>query len=385
MRQRVIITSQSETEPRKAAPRFIEDAAVPPLKFHSPDGFRRALRERVDAYFATTGRTPRDCPQMYAKSAIVLSWCAVMYTLLILAAGTWWLAAPLALLLGLSVATAAFTVQHDGNHGAYSNQRWINKLASITLDLLGGSSYVWARKHNTIHHSYTNVSGHDDDINIGILGRLSPQQKRLKFHRVQHYYLWILYGFLPVKWQVYDDFRDVIVGRIAGHRFPRPKGWDLVTFIAGKAFFFSLAFVIPLFFYPWWWVLALYGIMSLVLGISLSVVFQMAHCVEEAEFPQADPETGRIESSWAEHQVETTVDFAPRNRVLAWLIGGLNFQIEHHLFPQICHVHYPALARVVEETCRDFKLKYRAHETFIAGIVSHFRWLRRMGMSPHSR
>jgi linoleoyl-CoA desaturase len=243
---------------------------------------------------------------------------------------------------------------------------------------------MWARKHNTIHHSYTNVTGHDDDINLGLLGRLSPHQKRLKFHRVQHFYMWVLYGFLPVKWHLYDDFHDVIVGQTAGHRFPRPRGWDLVTFIGGKALFFSLAFGIPMLLHPWWCVLALYGIASMVQGITLSVVFQMAHCVEQAAFPQPVPGTSRIENSWAVHQVDTTVDFAPRSRLLAWLVGGLNFQIEHHLFPQICHVHYPALSKLVQETCREFGLRYKAYETFLAGIASHYRWLRRMGMATAS-
>lgn len=371
---------QMETELRGAMDRPAATATAAPLKFHSPDGFRQALRQRVDEYFARTGHPPRDCPQMYVKTAIVLSWCAMVYGALLLTAGTWWLAVPLAILLGLSLATAAFNVQHDGGHGAYSNHRWVNKLASMSLDLLGGSSYVWARKHNAIHHSYTNVSGHDDDINVGLLGRLSPHQKRLKFHRFQHLYMWVLYGFLPVKWHLYDDYHDVIIGRIAGHRFPRPKGWDLAVFIGGKAAFLTLAFGIPMMLHPWWWVLALYGIATMVLGVTLSVVFQMAHCVEEAAFPLPQAETGRIESSWAVHQVETTVDFAPRNRVLAWLVGGLNYQIEHHLFPQICHVHYPALSKVVAETCRDFQLKYMAHDSFLAGLGSHFRWLRRMGM-----
>jgi len=374
-------TLQTDNEFGETLDRVTADAALAPLKFHTPDGFRRAIRQRVDEYFASTGRKPRDCPQMYAKSAIVLACCAASYVLLVFVAGAWWLALPLAVLLGLLLAVAAFNIQHDGGHGAYSEHRWINKLASLTLDLLGGSSYVWARKHNSIHHSYTNVTGHDDDINVGIFGRLSPHQRRLKFHRLQHLYMWVLYGLLPIKWHVYDDFHDVLTGRIAGHRFPRPKGWDLVTFIGGKALFFSLAFGLPLLLHPWWCVLALYGMASWVQGVALSVVFQMAHCVEEAAFPQPCPETGRIESSWAVHQVETTVDFAPRSRLLSWLVGGLNFQIEHHLFPQICHVHYPELAKLVEETCREFGLKYKAYKTFLAGVASHYRWLRRMGLA----
>jgi len=351
-----------------------------PLKFGPNDGFQQALRQRVERYFAITGRKQRDCPQMYAKTGVILAWCAASYVLLLCFAATWWIALPLAVSLGLSMAAVGFNVQHDGNHNAYSNYRWVNKLTAMTLDLLGGSSYVWARKHNAIHHSYTNVTGHDDDINVGIFGRLSPHQPRWKFHRLQHFYMWVLYGFLPIKWQLFDDFRDVVAGRIAGHRFPRPKGWDLATFAGGKIIFFSLAFVLPMLLHPVWAVLMLFALTSFVQGVTLSVVFQLAHCVEEAEFPMPQPATERIESAWAVHQVHTTVDFARRNRLLAWLVGGLNYQIEHHLFPQICHVHYAALARLVESTCKKFGLRYTAHDTFRAGLASHFRWLRRMGM-----
>ncbi len=320
---------------------------------------------------------------MYLKTGVVLGWFAMSYALLVFVAATSWAALALAISLGLSMAAVGFNIQHDGGHHAYSERRWINKMMALTLDLLGGSSYIWARKHNSIHHSFSNITGHDDDINLGFLGRLSPHQKRLRFHRLQHVYLWVLYGFLPIKWQLYDDFRDLVTGWIGGHRFPRPKGWDLVTFIAGKVVFFSLAFVIPLLLYPAWIVLVLYVIATYVQGLTLSIVFQLAHCVEEAGFPMPREDTGRMDTSWAVHQVQTTIDFARRNRFLSWFVGGLNFQIEHHLFPQICHVHYAALAPLVEQTCREFGLPYMAHETFRAGVASHFRWLRRMGMTPH--
>lgn len=349
------------------------------LKFAPNDEFHHKLRQRVEQHFEATGRRSRDCPRMYLKTAIIVGWLAASYSLLLLGAGTWWIALPLAISLGLAMAACGFNIQHDGGHQAYSQHRWINKLAALSLDLLGGSSYVWARKHNVIHHSFSNVTGHDNDVNIGFCGRISPHQKRLRFHRLQHLYLWVLYGFLPIKWQLYDDFRDVITGKIEGRRFERPKGWDLVTLLGGKAVFFSLAFVIPLLLYPPWVVLLCYVATSFVQGLALSVVFQLAHCVEEAAFPLPREVTGRMESSWAVHQVETTVDFARGNRLLFWFVGGLNFQIEHHLFPRISHVYYPELAPIVEDTCREYGLNYVAHPTFRAGVASHFRWLRRMG------
>jgi linoleoyl-CoA desaturase len=317
---------------------------------------------------------------MYLKTALIFGCLAASYGMLVFVVETWWLALPLAILLGLSMAAMGFNIQHDAGHQAYSERRWINKLMAMTLDLLGGSSYVWAKKHNSIHHSYANITGYDDDINLGIFGRLSPHQKRLKIHRLQHFYLWALYGFLPTKWQVYDDFRDVFTGRSGEHRLARPKGWDLITFIGGKLVFFSLALVIPWLLHPIWTVVLFYGVASFVQGVVLSIVFQLAHCVEEAAFPLPRQDTARMETAWAVHQVETTVDFGRDNRLLTWFIGGLNFQIEHHLFPRICHIHYPALAPLVKETCGEFGVRYAAHETLMAAVASHFRWLRRMGM-----
>lgn len=350
-----------------------------PVKFDKSSGFQRTLRERVDAYFASTRRKPRDCWQMYAKAATTLALLATTYLLMLFVPGPVWLTIFLAVLVGLAAAMVGFNVQHDGGHRAFSRHRLVNKLAALTLDMLGASSYVWARKHNTIHHSYTNITGHDDDIDVGPFGRLSPHQRRLKLHRLQHFYLWFLYGFLPMKWHLYDDFRSVIVGRIGSTRLPRPRGLELAILIGGKALFFTLALAIPMLLLPWWLVLLCYAVASFVQGVVLSVVFQLAHCVEEAEFPMPRPDTHRIENCWAVHQIETTVDFAPRSRVLSWLVGGLNCQVEHHLFPQICHIHYPRLSRVVEDTCREFGVTYLKNNTLFDGIASHYRWLRRMG------
>lgn len=369
---------------RSAGPGRSQGGALPHAtalpKFDRADAFQGELRKRVEHYFRSTGKRPRDCPRMYVKTAALFVWLIGSYVVL-LCGPVWWLAVPLALSLGLAVAAVGFNVQHDGGHRAYSDRPWVNRLMACTLDLLGGSSYVWSHKHNAIHHTYTNITGHDDDINIGWLGRLSPHQPRRWFHRLQHLYLWALYGLLPIKWVLFDDFRNVIIGRIGAHKFARPRGWDLALFLGGKAVFYTLAFVVPLLIHPWWVVLPIYAVMSFAQGLALAIVFQMAHCVEEASFPLPGADTGRLATPWAVHQVETTVDFARGNRLVSWLVGGLNFQIEHHLFPRICHIHYPALSRLVEETCREFGLRYVAHETFLGGVVSHFRWLRRMGMA----
>ena len=347
--------------------------------FAKNDGFYAELRRRVDDYFIVTGLPQRDCSQMYRKTAVLVSTYVASYVLLVFFATTWWQAIPLAVLLGLATAGIGFNVAHDAGHLAYSSRPWINKLMAMSLDLVGGSSYLWHWKHAVMHHTYVNITGHDADIDLGVLGRLSPHQKRLWFHRWQHFYLWPLYGLLAFVWHLYTDFREAMIGKIGTHKVPRPRGWDLVQFIGGKAFFFTTAFVIPLQYHSVKEVALAYFVVSFVLGFVLSIVFQLAHAVEEAEFPMPRPETGQIENAWATHQVETTVDFGRKSRALTWMVGGLNFQIEHHLFPRICHIHYPALSKVVEETSREFGVRYTAHDTFGKGLASHYRWLRGMG------
>jgi len=354
---------------------------VEKLKFGKADDFQAELKRRVDGYFESTGQPQRDCPQMYLKTAIILSVHAASYVLLVFFAATWWQALLLAILLGLTTAEIGFNIQHDGSHRAYSNHAWINKLMAMTLDLIGGSSYIWHWKHDIFHHTYVNITGHDADIDIGIFGRLSPHQKRYSFHRWQHFYLWPLYGFLAIKWLLFDDFSDVIRGRIGGHQIPRPRGWEWVVFFGGKTVFFTLAFAIPLLLHPVLTVAFFYAVVAVVTGIALSMVFQVVHVVEQAGFPLPRPETGCMENTWAVHQVETTVDYARNSRMVMWLVGALNFQIEHHLFPRVCHINYPDISTLVESTCLEYGVRYFEHKSFRSGLASHFRWLRRMGMA----
>ena len=293
--------------------------------------------------------------------------------LLVFVADNVWQAVPLAVSLALAIAGIGFNVQHDGSHGSYSTNPGVNRLMARALDLLGGSSFVWQRKHNVLHHTWPNVEGVDDDIDTGSLARLSPGQPRRAYHRFQHLYMWPLYCFLAVKWQLLDDFATVDPGQherpalpaAARHGAPRlsraasscssasPSGCRCCCIRCGPCS-------------------GVYLLVSAVAGLTLSVVFQLAHCVPEAE---TGPELG----TWAARQVQSSVDFARDSRLLNWYVGGLNLQIEHHLFPQISHPHYPALAPIVEATCREFGVRYTSHPTFGAAVAAHFRQLRELG------
>lgn len=351
------------------------------LKFSPQGDFRRTLRTRVDAYFQESGLDSRGYSAMYLKTFTLYAWLLTSYGLLVFAPVPVWVRILAAISLGFASAGIGFSVMHDAGHGAYSKNSRLNQWIFYSLDLLGGSSYMWNHKHNIIHHTYANVAGHDDDIDMGILGRLSPEQPHRAAHRFQHLYVWFLYGLISVKWNFYDDFAVWITGKIGDRTIPRPKGKDAAALILGKLVFYSLAIGIPTALFGFGPTVLFYLLVVSVQGVVLATIFQLAHCVEDASFP-VPPENQLMEHDWATHQVLTTVNFAPNNRILSWYVGGLNFQIEHHLFPKICHVHYPALSKIVHQTCSEFALPYNVQPTLFNSIRSHFRFLRAMGRPP---
>jgi linoleoyl-CoA desaturase len=351
-----------------------------PVAHYQPTtGFHEDLRRRVDAYFAETGLSRRDDPGMVLKTAVILAGIAGFYALLVFWAASPGSALPCAVGLAVSIGGLGFSIAHDGNHGAYSDRPALNRLMGAGYDAIGASSYIWRWKHNQLHHSFPNIPELDEDINRYPLFRLTPGQTRLPAHRLQFLYAWALYGLLVIKWQLVSDFRDLYRGKTGEHVFEPPDFRDIAIFWAGKAAFVLWAFIVPSLFHPFSHVLAFYVFTSVVLSLIMSTVFQIAHCFEDAGSASFDPETRAIDREWARHQIESCADFGRGNRLLSWYVGGLNFQTEHHLFPAVCHVHYPALARIVEAACAEHGVKYTAFGSLRAGVASHGRWLYRLG------
>ncbi|HEY6909342.1 MAG TPA: acyl-CoA desaturase [Myxococcales bacterium] len=347
------------------------------VHFPAAGPFHSDLKGRVEAYFAH--RSADGGWRMRVKTAVMLSWMAATWAVAMFAPVGGMVAASLAVSIGLAMAGVGFCVMHDANHGSYSRSRDVNRVLGFTLDLLGASSHLWRQKHNILHHTYTNIEGLDDDIEAGTpYLRFAPWQRRMFFHRFQHLYVFLLYGFFPLKWFFVDDFRGFVTGRVGSQSFPPARGKALLTALVGKAAFFAWAFVVPALLHPTWWLVPLWLVASFTLGNVLGWVFQLAHCLDGAEFVGVEP--GQVmREDWAVHQVRTTVDFARGNRLLSWYLGGLNFQVEHHLFPRVCHVHYPALSRIVEQTCADHHVRYRAEPTLRKALAANCRWLREMG------
>ncbi len=322
---------------------------------------------------------------MLLKSVILLTWFVASWALLVFAATTLWQAILLSMSLGLAIAGIGMAVQHDANHGAYSKHRAVNTLFSLSLDTMGVSSFIWRQKHNVFHHTFTNIEGIDFDLDFGSIARLSPEQGRRSWHRFQHFYIWGLYGLLLPKWVLFDDFVVLATRKMGAHRVSKPTRLDLVRFVGAKLFFFCWALLIPSLYHPIWQVCVFLFLASYTMGVTLGVVFQLAHCVEEADFPLLPKSGERMHEEWTLHQMATTVDFARKNVVLSWYLGGLNFQVEHHLFPKVSHLHYPALSKIVEELAAEHGARYRSSPSFRASLASHYRHLRVLGRhQPHA-
>jgi linoleoyl-CoA desaturase len=356
-----------------------EGQLQPLLKFDGNMEFQTALRRNVNLYFARAGRPSRGNWQVYLKAIIILCCFFASYMLLLFVAKNARQGVAASICLAFSMAGIGFDIMHDGGHRAFSEHRWVNRVAAATLDLIGVSSHMWHWKHAMYHHNYVNIGDYDPDVDLGILARFAPSGKRRCFHRWQHLYIWGLYAFLVAKLHLFSDFHSLIFGKIHSQPVPRPKGWDLIIFVAGKTALLVLAFALPLFYHPALSVVFYYGLTVLMMGMPLSVVFQLPHCTGRAGHPMPDEATHKMKNPWAVHQAEVTLDFDRRSRVKTWFFGGLNYHLEHHLFPSICHVNYPGISKIVEETCREFGVKYAEHRAFWAGLVERYRWLKEMG------
>lgn len=355
--------------------------SIKQLKFAQNTEFRTILNRRINEFFQTTGRRKRDCPQFYLKAIILLLSLAITYLSLVFLAQEWWQALGLSILLGLIMDGIGFNLQHDGTHNACSDIPWVNKLMAISLDLIGFSSYYWKMGHNFLHHNYINITGYDQDFEFGIFARKTPFQQWHSLHRWQHYYIWFFYGLYTIEWSLIRDINNFLGNKIDHLDYPRPKGLELVIFWLGKVLFLTFAFIIPVMFHSIWNVLLCYGITVFTMGLVMNSIFIIGHEVEAAAFLVPSKKTGMIEKEWAIHKIESTVNCS-FNPFLNWFCGGLNFHIEHHLFPTICHVNYEAMSPIVEKTCLEFNVKYQKNKSLWAALSSHFRLLRHLGKKP---
>lgn len=345
--------------------------------------FVAEVKARVGAYFEATGRSQKADARMVVKTVVLLTLTFGTYGLLLSGWFTPWTMLGLAVLMGVGMAGIGFSVAHDALHGAYSANPTVNRLLGFTFDLVGANGYMWKITHNVIHHTYTNIDGIDEDLTVSPLLRLSPGAPLQWFHRYQHLYGFLAYGFATLNWIFVKDYQQFLKKDIGPYKDKKHPPAEIAQLIGMKLFCYAYTIVIPLLVLDvtWWQFLIGFLAMHLTAGMILGVVFQLAHVVEGPAYPVPD-EQGMMEHAWLIHEMHTTADFAQDNRLLSWYIGGLNYQIEHHLFPQVCSIHYPALSRIVREVAEKYDVPYYCHPTLSAAIRSHYNMLKQLGRRP---
>lgn len=356
-----------------------------PLKYRAttPNVFFKILKGRIDEYFVTNNKARVGDYRMFIKTAVMLlAYLTPFYFLVFHKIDNIFLYLGLWLIMGVFMAGIGLSIMHDAIHGSYSKNKTFNKILGEVINFVGGASINWKIQHNVLHHTYTNIEEYDQDLDGPSVLRFSPHQKKIKIHKYQHLYAWFLYGLLTINWATYKDFDSILrykkMGLIGGGK--NQFAIELVKIILTKILYFGFILFLPIFFGTdsVWMVIVGFFIMHVVAGLILSCIFQPAHVMESCEFATAG-EDHIIKQDWAAHQILNTVNFAPKNKLLSWYVGGLNFQIEHHLFPNICHIHYKDLSKIVEATAKEFGLPYFVEPTFRSALWNHAKMLKKLG------
>ena len=350
-----------------------------------PKQFFKTLNQRVNQYFKEKDVPKTGNWKLYVKTVIMFSLMVTPYILVITLDISLWLKLPLCMLMGIGMAGVGMNVMHDGNHGSFSKHQWVNKIMGSSIYILAGNVFNWKVQHNVLHHTFTNIHGHDEDLEAGRILRFSKHADWMPHHKFQHLYSVLLYGLLTINWAIFTDFQQMkrYMKRKLSYANSKKPSLQWTGLFISKIVYFGIWIVIPMVFIdaPWWTVLIGFVAMHYTAGLILSIVFQLAHVIEDAEMPEADT-TGTMKNTWAIHQLLTTVNFSTKNRFMNWFTGGLNHQIEHNIFPHISHVHYTKIAAIVKKTAQEFNLPYNEYKTTRSAILSHFRFLKQMGTQP---
>jgi len=353
------------------------------LRFINKDrsSFASVLRKNVHDHFKAHGISTQGNWTVHVKLIVMLGMLLVPFVLLLALPVGGWLIFPFAVLMGIGMSGLGMSVMHDGAHGSVSKKAWVNKMMSYTIYLLGSNLFTWKVQHNVLHHTFTNIDGYDEDISPRGVIRLSKGTPLKKMHRFQYLYAPLFYGLMTLA-KIVNDFRQMRrynKNGITRQQNAKPA-WEFTKMLGLKAVYFFAVIGLPLMLtsLALWQVMLVFLIMHFTAGLLMSSIFQMAHIVEGAEqhLPAHD---GNMENEWAIHQLQTTANFSRNNHFLSWFAGGLNFQIEHHLFPHICHIHYRGISPIVERTAAEFGLVYNLKPSFRSALLSHLRTLKRLG------
>ena len=345
--------------------------------FAAKSAFWRDLSAAARCHLTTEanrGRPSIGDPRLKRKAAIILVWFGGSYGGLLLAPT---LAAALLAALSLALAASAlgFSVFHDANHGTlFRHPSWNLKAARLCSVLLGPSRHFWVHKHQGLHHRQPNVLGWDDDLETRGRLRLSPACPwQPRFHR-QELKALLYYGLNTVEWLFWKDFRCLLRGGLNEWHACELSKQQRTEFLVCKGLYFLWFVAPPFLVLPLPWAVIGFIIFHFVLSWVLAVVFQLAHLTPGMEFDGV-----RAEDDWALHQLRTTADFATGSRLTTWFTGGLNHQIEHHLFPNVAHTHYAGLGPVVRSIAQRHGIQCHDLGGISSALSEHFALLQTLG------
>ncbi|CAG8446338.1 8031_t:CDS:10 [Cetraspora pellucida] len=361
--------------------------------FPEPSGFHRAMKKNVEEYFRKTEIDPKNSTNIWIRYAIIYgmlvgSYYAQFYLPYVVE--RIWLQIIFAISLGFACAQLGLNQLHDASHFAVTNDPFVWKILGATHDFFNGASYlVWLYQHAFGHHIYTNIAGCDPDLSTDDpdIRRIKPSQRWYSRYVNQHLFVPILYGFLAIKVRIQDITVLYFVGSNDKIRINPITTWHTCVFWSGKVFFVLHRIIIPLMIsFSAWKVFLLFAIADAVSSYWLALTFQANHVVGEVEWPLPDKD-GLIQKDWAEMQIITTQDYAHDSRFITSIVGSLNYQAVHHVFPQVSQHHYHRIGPIVKETCREFGVRFYYKNTLWEAIGSHIRHLRFLGLKPedHSK
>lgn len=354
---------------------------MPKVTFTHEGVFYKALRIEVDDYFKKSNIKKTGNWKLYLKTLVLVSLALFTYLMLLSVKFPLPVGICISCLLGLDLALVGFNTMHDAGHRSYSSRSWVNNLFGLTINALGGNAFIWKCKHY-LHHTYTNIDGMDDDIAKSPVLRQCTSQVWMPAHRYQHFYIIVLYAFSGLIWITIFDFTKYFKKMVNTMPLKKMLLGDHLIFWTSKLMFVLFYIIIPAYFIGTGkWVIELL-FMQISMGYALSIVFQLAHVVEETEFTQINNEPNFIQTEWAIHQLKSTANFSMHNKFITWCVGGLNYQIEHHLFPKICHIHYPAISKIVSSVCNKFNLPYNVFPGMLLAITSHYKLIKKLGRNP---
>ncbi|HSW86856.1 MAG TPA: acyl-CoA desaturase [Rhabdochlamydiaceae bacterium] len=356
------------------------------VSFHKDEScdFISTLRKKINHYFKDCNLSPKANFSMYFKTIFFVCLMALTYIAILKGLGGALGVFGLYILLGFFISVGGMNIAHDALHGSYTSFSWGNPVLGLFMDLFGASSFYWRKEHTVDHHTFTNIAEHDADLDVPILIRLCPKAPHRPFHRFQHFYAPFLYSLKFMHWIFFSDMKRIV--KIFKEKPKSPGKTDVFLLITFKVLHFFLFLILPIIYlsFPWWQVALCYLAFLGTAGIIMTTIFQLAHIVENVAFPLPNV-SGKIENSFFKHQLATTSNFAMNNKLVGFLFGGLNFQIEHHLFPHICHTHLRKISSIVQSTAKEFGIPYHHHSSFFAALKSHFKTLKVLGRSPESR